>query len=181
MWWALAFLLICLPWFISISCVPRGWQFGTNQPLWGTQTKCTRTTYKARTSANKVRRQRLFIHYTIECGVSDLGHSSLLWKITNKPEPATPLWPIPPPSDTPEAISRLSLAPQTLTHWVERSPMVTGIYNLACKHCSTLPQHCPDTEGERDPATTPGQEQGYWAWLHADSELYHRDSSCVSI
>lgn len=129
----------------------------------------------------KVGRQRLFIHYTIECGVSDLGHSSLLWKITNKPEPATPLWPIPPPSDTPEAISRLSLAPQTLTHWVERSPMVTGIYNLACKHCSTLPQHCPDTEGERDPATTPGQEQGYWAWLHADSELYHRDSSCVSI
>ena len=32
MWWALAIPLICLPWFNSISCVPRGWKLGTNQP-----------------------------------------------------------------------------------------------------------------------------------------------------
>lgn len=31
MWWALNIHFICLPWFISTSCVPTGWQLGNNK------------------------------------------------------------------------------------------------------------------------------------------------------
>lgn len=62
-WWALAILLICLPWFNPTSCLQRGRQPGTNQPHKREHRRNSNSEILDKWSGS----QRLFIHYTLDC------------------------------------------------------------------------------------------------------------------